>query len=169
MERGCGERRRIKTSFISMIDSLRLTDRSFRLEERLPTLAWKESTYKKVKQQQLQNVSIIKNDYIFRLFAAISLSSFFFSWTFFIFELTKKKKNKNYLKLVQLFFGHNFLFTEGDTLKVTLSKLSKLSVSNYFLIHVEVQFYSFLFLCMFPFVLWYGNVDNEFRTKGNKI
>ena len=79
-------------------------------------------------------MSIIKNDYIFRLFAAISL--FFFVIFFFIFELTKK------LKLVQLFFGHNFLFTEGDTLKVTLSKLSKLSVSNYFLIHDEVQFYS---------------------------
>ena len=66
---------------------------------------------------------------------------------------------------MQLFFGHSFLFTEGDTLKITLSKLSKLPVSNYFLVSVEVQFYS----SIFPFVLLYGNVDNEFRTKGNKI
>ena len=85
-------------------------------------------------------MSIIKNDYIFRLFADISL---FFFVNFFIFELTIKKiKTEYYLKLVQLFFGHNFLFTEGDTLKVTLSKLSKLPVSNHFLIYVEVQFYS---------------------------
>ena len=86
-------------------------------------LAWKESTYKNAKQQQQQNMSIIKNDYIFRLFAATSLLFFF------IFERTKKKliKAENNLKLVQLFFGHNFLLTEGDSLKVTLSKLS---VSN---------------------------------------
>ena len=81
MGRECGERRRIKTSlkhFISMIDSLRLTDRSFPLEERLPTPSQKESTYKDVKQQQQQqNMSIIKNDYTFRLFAAISLFFFF--------------------------------------------------------------------------------------------
>ena len=105
--------------------------------------AWKESTYKNVKQQQQQqNMSIIKNDYIFRLFAAISL--YFFSVIFFHFRTDEKKliKTEYYLKLVQLFFGHNFLFTKGDTLKVTLSKLSKLPVSNYFLIYVEVQFYS---------------------------
>ena len=73
---------------------------------------------------------------------------FFFFRELFSFSNWRKKikiKTEYYLKLVQLFFGHNFLFTEGDTLKVTLSKLSKLSVSNYFLIHVEVQFYSFLF------------------------
>ena len=38
--RGYGERRGIKTNlknFMSTIDSLRLTDRSFRLGERLPT------------------------------------------------------------------------------------------------------------------------------------
>ena len=86
-------------------------------------------------------MSIIKNDYIFRLFAAISL---FFFRDFFSFRTDEKKliKTEYYLKLVQLFFGHNFLFTKGDTLKVTLSKLSKLPVSNYFLIYVEVQFYS---------------------------
>ena len=59
-------------------------------------------------------------------FVCLLLLLFFF---FFIFERTKKKliKAENNLKLVQLFFGHNFLLTEGDTLKVTLSKLS---VSN---------------------------------------
>ena len=105
-------------------------------------LAWKESTYKNVKQQQQQNMSITKNDYIFRLFAATSL---FFFVNFFSFSNRRKKKlikTEYYLKLVQLFFGHNILVTEGDTLKVTLSKLSKLPVSNYFLIYVAVQFYS---------------------------
>ena len=160
-EGGCGERRRIKTSFkhfITMIDSLRLTDRLFRLEERLPTLAWKESTYKKVKQQQLQNMSIIKNDYIFRLFAAISLSFFFFSWTFFIFELTKKNKNKNRVlpEISSIILWPQFFVYGRWHSKVTLSKLSKFSVSNYFLIHVEVQFYSFLFFMYVSlgFVVW---------------
>ena len=87
-------------------------------------------------------MSITKNDYIFRLFAATSL---FFFVNFFSFSNRRKKKlikTEYYLKLVQLFFGHNILVTEGDTLKVTLSKLSKLPVSNYFLIYVAVQFYS---------------------------
>ena len=48
----------------------------------------------------------------------------FFSFSFvkfFSFKMTKKIiiiiiKTEYYLKLVQLFFDHNFLFTDGDTL-----------------------------------------------------
>ena len=76
-------------------------------------------------------------------FVCLLIFLFFFFREFFHFRTDDKKiKKEYYLKLVQLFFGHNFLFTEGDTLKVTLSKLSKLPVSNHFLIYVEVQFYS---------------------------
>ena len=76
-------------------------------------------------------------------FVCLLLFLFFFFRESFHFRTDDKKiKTEYYLKLVQLFFGHNFLFTEGDTLKVTLSKLSKLPVSNHFLIYVEVQFYS---------------------------
>ena len=44
----------------------------------------------------------------------------FFSFSFvkfFSFKMRKKKlvKTEYYLKLVQLFFGHNVLFSEGDT------------------------------------------------------
>ena len=44
----------------------------------------------------------------------------FFSFSFvkfFSFKMTKKKiiKTEYHLKLVQLFFGYNFLFSEGDT------------------------------------------------------
>ena len=106
-------------------------------------LAWKEFTYKNVKQQQHQNMSIITNDYIFCLVAAISL--FFFREFFSVSNWRNRKninKNRVLPEISPIILRPQFLVTEGDTLKVTLSKLSKLPVSNYFLIYVEVQFYS---------------------------
>ena len=70
----------------------------------------------------------------------------FFFVNFFQFRTdeTEKNINKNRLlpEISPIILWPQFLVTEGDTLKVTLSKLSKLPVSNYFLIYVEVQFYS---------------------------
>ena len=128
----------LKHSYVWSIHCVWQTDH-FDLENVYRHLAWKESTYKNVKQQQQPNMSIIKNDYIFCLFAAISLFlfCFVFCFCFCFFFWTDENKQKNkirtdyYLKLVQVFFGHFFLFTEGDTLKVTLWKFSKLPVSNH--------------------------------------
>ena len=87
----------------------------------------------------------------------------FFSFSFvkfFSFKMTKKIiiiiKTEHYLKLVQLFFGHNFLFSEGDT------------PSNSFETFKTSSFWVFPYICsgsilslvssIFPFVLWTGMV-----------
>ena len=85
-------------------------------------------------------------------FVCLPVSDFsFFFVKFFSFKMTKKQnkiKTEYYLKLVQLFFGHNFFFLKV-TLCVTLSKRSKLPVSKYFLMYVVVQFYPW-FKVYFP-------------------
>ena len=53
-------------------------------------------------------------------FVCLLLFFFFFFREIFQFQNDEKKiiiiiKTEYYLKLVQLFFGHNFLFSEGDT------------------------------------------------------
>ena len=54
--------------FISMLDPLRLTNRSFRLEERLSTPCIKVSTCQKIKQQQQQQ----KHVYVCLLIISVS-------------------------------------------------------------------------------------------------
>ena len=79
----------MKTSlkhFISMIDSLRLTDRSFRVEESLPTPSMK-SVY-------LQKCKTIKKKNINKMITFFVCLLLFFSFSFvkfFSFKMTKKK------------------------------------------------------------------------------
>ena len=76
-------------------------------------------------------------------FVCLMLFFSFYFVKFFSFKMMKKKKKKKerktdyYLKLVQLFFGHIFLFSEGDTPSNSFER-SKLLVSKYFLIYVIV-------------------------------
>ena len=82
----------MKTSlkhFISMIDSLRLTDRSFRVEESLPTPSMKSVYLQKCK-------TIKKKKHINKMITFFVCLLLFFSFSFvkfFSFKMTKKKKN----------------------------------------------------------------------------
>ena len=89
----------------------------------------------------------------FFVFFAVLFRSFFFLREIFQFQNDEKK--------VQLFFG-TIICLRKVTLRVTLSKRSKLPVSKYFLIYVVVHFILGLKYISLCFVDRHGNVDNEF-------